>query len=315
MNFSLFRWYNDRIARVLVAPWRHFPTTGNARCAVVSNSIICTNDIPAKSTPLTTIYILIDPETKKVRYVGQTVRPLEERLRDHLKDKNKNHRTCWIRSLKNRGLTPSIHLVENVIGNNWQEREQYWIAYYRSIGAPLVNGTDGGDGRNGSVQSEEERTKKSISLKGRIVSDETCKNISKSLTGKIMPDKTRAKIRDKLKLLWDDPNYRNRIIPALKAKTGTVEFRRKLSDGKKRLWADPAYRAKQTAARMGRVCSEETKKKMSAVWDIPENRAKYTALRVGRAQTAETRAKRSAAIKAKRHDPEYRATQMKARSK
>lgn len=43
----------------------------------------------------TIIYVLKDPETKEIRYVGKTVSSLQKRLKQHIYDtkKSKNHRS------------------------------------------------------------------------------------------------------------------------------------------------------------------------------------------------------------------------------
>lgn len=101
------------------------------------------------------IYVLKDPRSGKVRYVGKTVRPLNERLKRHLKEKNLHTRKFnWIRSLKAIGLVPVIELVEICSISNWESREQSWITYYKKYGHELTNSTDGGDGSNGCDPSQ-----------------------------------------------------------------------------------------------------------------------------------------------------------------
>jgi hypothetical protein len=91
------------------------------------------------------IYSLVDPETKQVRYIGKTNNP-SRRIYDHLHAQGKTHRHRWIASLMSKKLPPEIQIIEEVAISSWQEREQYWIAFYRGQGADLVNGTDGGEG-------------------------------------------------------------------------------------------------------------------------------------------------------------------------
>lgn len=92
------------------------------------------------------IYFLSEPDTGDIRYIGKTIRP-EGRLRNHINDRSKCHRTNWIKSLAHRGLEPVMTIVEEIRGDwPWQESERYWIAYAKSHGCRLVNSTDGGDG-------------------------------------------------------------------------------------------------------------------------------------------------------------------------
>lgn len=92
------------------------------------------------------IYVLKDPETGEVRYVGKTKRSLKVRLKGHLKDKSKNYKCAWIYSLKTRNLLPTIESIERTSDESWQEREMYWIQYYKELRARLTNSNRGGAG-------------------------------------------------------------------------------------------------------------------------------------------------------------------------
>ena len=134
------------------------------------------------------IYALRDPETGLIRYIGKSVRP-SERLRNHMNDSSKCHRTNWLQSLKCKGLCPELLILEeieifrddhpsNMPMWDWQYSERYWIATARRLGWPLVNGTNGGDGVEGL--SEESRSKIRKAWIGRRHSDETKKKIGAS---------------------------------------------------------------------------------------------------------------------------------------
>lgn len=132
------------------------------------------------------IYTLSDPLTKEVRYVGKSVNP-KKRLDNHLHIKKKAHCSCWIQSLKNKDLKPIFSIIEITDKENWIDREQYWIAYYKQQGANLTNHSIGGEGQTGTKQSQESNLKRSISLKGRKLgsySEERKKAISNGLKGR-----------------------------------------------------------------------------------------------------------------------------------
>jgi hypothetical protein len=122
------------------------------------------------NTPIS-IYGLIDPRTKLVRYVGWTYRTLEIRLIEHISDakgnkpKSKNHRCNWIRSLLRENLDPEIILLEESTYSKMEEKESFWIKYYGREN--LVNGTDGGEGNLGWCPTAEQRQKASEKLKGK----------------------------------------------------------------------------------------------------------------------------------------------------
>lgn len=100
------------------------------------------------------IYVLCDPETNEVRYVGWTTRP-QTRLKVHCREIGNTHRHHWIASLRERRLKPVMEIVYTVKDTErWQDAECEWIAYYRGIGTKLTNGTDGGQGALGRPASE-----------------------------------------------------------------------------------------------------------------------------------------------------------------
>lgn len=123
-----------------------------------------------------TVYVLVDPRTHLIRYVGQTVHFLG-RLHKHQNGKAGGHRGNWIRTLIAEGLNCEGIIVEEGLSNvEADEWEQRWIALGRASGWPLTNLTDGGGGASGYVFPEEVKAKISannrIALKGRKISPE-----------------------------------------------------------------------------------------------------------------------------------------------
>lgn len=91
------------------------------------------------------IYGLKDPIKNKIRYIGKSDNPIQ-RYKHHLySNYNNTKKECWIKSLKNKGLLPHLIIIEIVNKDSWQEREKYWIRFYKTKN-DLVNGTDGGEG-------------------------------------------------------------------------------------------------------------------------------------------------------------------------
>lgn len=114
---------------------------------------------------ITYIYVLRDPETDEIRYVGKAV-DIERRMYVHLTDATDTHKARWIQTLKARGLKPRVDVVDTILGGEegvWQEREKYWISYFREMGCDLTNTTEGGEGGLGVVRPD--YVKKAISKK------------------------------------------------------------------------------------------------------------------------------------------------------
>jgi hypothetical protein len=110
----------------------------------------------------TIIYGLVDPLTNELRYVGKTVKRLPKRLVDHIaaakRSRTKRHCLAWIAGLLLNGRAPEIFALETVpAGECWIEAEQFWIAYWRFVGADLCNLTIGGEGAPGARKSAAER--------------------------------------------------------------------------------------------------------------------------------------------------------------
>jgi len=92
------------------------------------------------------IYALIDPDSKKIRYIGKSIRP-KQRLDNQMNDVSGCHRSHWLQQLKSQGKRPyQIILQELDDSENWQEWEISWIRHGKNAGWPLTNNTDGGDG-------------------------------------------------------------------------------------------------------------------------------------------------------------------------
>lgn len=113
---------------------------------------------------MTTIYALCDPMTHEIRYVGKTYKTVKHRLATHCSDKRNTHRANWVRSLK--PLKPEILELELIGDDEWVEAEQFWIAYFKTLGAKLTNLTKGGEGCVGYTPTPETLLKMSAVQKG-----------------------------------------------------------------------------------------------------------------------------------------------------
>ena len=94
----------------------------------------------------TFIYILQDPTTLNVRYVGKSKNP-QRRYSSHLwaKPKVKYHSYYWIQKLLKQGLKPIMTVIDEIEGD-WQWLEKYWISQFKQWGFNLTNITSGGEG-------------------------------------------------------------------------------------------------------------------------------------------------------------------------
>jgi hypothetical protein len=89
------------------------------------------------------IYGLADPVTNELRYIGWTKNP-KRRRRQHLAAiTGTDEKAIWTRELAANGMAPEFFCIE-ANPFDWEEAEQFWIEYFRVIGASLFNRHQGG---------------------------------------------------------------------------------------------------------------------------------------------------------------------------
>lgn len=121
-------------------------------------------------------------------------------------------------------------LVDNLSEEEAFEKEKYYISYYRKLGHPLTNISDGGEGSSGWYDklSEEEKMKH--------------KEISKSFLGKTHSEETKQKMRESMTGLKHNfseegmaslKKHVKEREPYWKGKHLSEESRKKISDARK----------------------------------------------------------------------------------
>jgi hypothetical protein len=175
------------------------------------------------------IYILTEPETGEVRYVGVTWGTLRKRRGCHIREARRGHHShkChWTRQLLNQGLEPAIELLE--VTEHWREREVFWIAHYRQLGARLTNLADGGKGPQGCRMPPEEKAKRSAAMKGRKFSPEHRAAISRGQMGREVAPATREKIAASQTGRCEAPEAIAKRSEALRGVAKSAEHREKI---------------------------------------------------------------------------------------
>lgn len=122
---------------------------------------------------ITYIYALLD-EHNNIRYIGKS-NNVKHRFNIHLKEakKKRTHKEKWINSMLENNIKPNYIILDECLSSDWILFEQYWIDQTKAWGFSLTNGTSGGEGSNG--------------FKGKTHSNET-----------------KNKIRNKLKLYYNN---------------------------------------------------------------------------------------------------------------
>lgn len=147
------------------------------------------------------IYVLIDPVTNEVVYVGRTKMP-ERRKTNH--------------TIKN----TEFEIIEET--TDWVESEKFWISYFKFLGAKLKNVSPGGyDVSKVTKEKQSEKRKgdkhprygKPVSLEQRLKQSKSHKgNLAKEkhpFWGKPRSEETKFKIAKKLGSKFSDDQIRS----------------------------------------------------------------------------------------------------------
>lgn len=211
------------------------------------------------------IYVLEDPRTGEVRYVGKTCNP-HSRLRYHCKAsslQSNSHRSNWIRGLLADGVRPAFRVIDAGMGTGHGLAERAWIREYRRRGARLVNSTDGGEGVSGFRRRPESNELNRIAQTGRKPSEETRAKMSAARSGKPRSEATRAKMAGILAARNASHEQRAATSAYHRGRPKTAEQREKI---RKALIGRPRPRdvvEKSAAAIRGRKHTPEAREKMS----------------------------------------------------
>lgn len=212
------------------------------------------------------IYSLHCPETRKPRYVGKCTN-VKQRLAAHIakaKGGHTNHHCAhWIRTLLDRGLRPTIHIVEEIpAGGDWQSAEAAAIKRFRDEGHDLTNLTGGGDGFADLPKDVLLRRGKSRS---KWLADPVnkAKHLATCGASHSRPD-AKENHSAGAKSAWADPVKREKMLAGMR----TPEALARRSEASKRRQADPEFAARHREI-MKRISSEpEGRERMRKARDI-----------------------------------------------
>jgi hypothetical protein len=309
-------------------------------------TLIAEADCPGK---IIFIYALVDPITKKRRYVGKT-NDIPQRLRAHESEAKytRTRKSNWIRGLQKLGMRPEIECLDTIPpGGDWIEAEIRWIALGRSEGWGLLNVSDGGDDIPAAAHSPEARIKAAAARKaskrwrtaiaaghakrrGVKLSEEHKAKIGAGNRGKKLSAEHVARLREFNKGKKPSPQTFSAAAAVHKGSKHSEEHKDKqrqamllqresVSEKQRNNWLDPEYRKRVTANMIGNVPSPETREKLAqtskSTWSDPTVREKRTAGIRAAMSTPEWSAKRSEIQKRLWSDPEFRARMKAARNK
>lgn len=141
----------------------------------------------------TFIYVLIDPNTNLVRYVGKSNNPKRRYYKHCYRSKKNTHKVNWINSLLDENKKPVLNIIDEVPVNDWIFWESYWISQLKIWGFNLTNHTGGGDGATFANSGSFKKGQKAWNY-GKNLSDEAKEHLRQCNLGKKASKKTRDKM-------------------------------------------------------------------------------------------------------------------------
>jgi quinol monooxygenase YgiN len=212
----------------------------------------------------TEIYVLKD-EHGRVRYVGKSSHCVKKRFSRHLADARDGavqHKACWIRGMMQRGMLPTLEMIDKVDGDGC-DAERKWIEFFRAAGVNLTNLTDGGEGIAGYKYSDKRKAEHSAMLKeywstrehhskGRRAPDHVVAAMVAANTGRKLSLETREKLSEARKgIVFSDEHRRKLSESHSGARHGNygkslqAETRRKIAESVKKAHAEGRCAAPQ----------------------------------------------------------------------
>lgn len=192
----------------------------------------------------TNIYILIDPITNLVRYVGKA-NNISQRYKAHLNRARNHqiHKKRWIASLRSKGLKPIIEVIDVVPIDEWVFWESYWIGQFKAWGFNLINYTYGGDGSTFANQTSFKKGNKAWNDTNTFINCKQC-----GVPFKICPANEEHKSYCSMKCYGESKKGIN-ISPATNFKEGHIPWNKGIKG--------------YSLSTKGRKHTEEAKRKMS----------------------------------------------------
>lgn len=207
------------------------------------------------ATKPTFIYGLIDPRNQQLRYVGKTVLAPQRRTDVHRlrarAEPHKRHSMAWILGLEREGLKPEIEILETIEpGGNWVEAEQFWIAYFRMVGANLCNHSAGGEGQTGVKQSPE------------TIAKRVMRGPRNPRFGKPLPPEHRDALNAGRDRFYKDQAAVARLNEKRKKTMSSPAHVERMKKQNARLLSDPEYKAALDAKRTEAARRPESRKRV-----------------------------------------------------
>jgi len=203
------------------------------------------------------IYMLTFPSEKS--YIGQTIRDIEERLKEHqyassgcVAVYNAIQKYGWEKVKKDWYEVPDEDL---------NKHEELMVEVLGTLSPGGYNLKEGG-GASGKP-SEETKQKIREAKTGTTHTEETKKKMSEAQTGRILSDEHRKKLGEAQTGKTHTEETKKKLMEAQTGKTHTKETKKKMSEAQTGRILSDEHRKKLGEAQTGKTHTKESKKKMS----------------------------------------------------
>lgn len=95
----------------------------------------------------TFIYALICPFEGNIKYIGKANNPIR-RAKDHMFDIRgmTPEKIEWVGKMRKHKKKPILEILDEVLIEEWEFWEGWWMAYFKSFGLKLINSNRAGNG-------------------------------------------------------------------------------------------------------------------------------------------------------------------------
>lgn len=150
------------------------------------------------------IYGLVCPDTNVIKYIGKTKNGIK-RIKGHWRDNKKskltgsyNKKQCWVFGLKKNNKKFLVQYLDYAKTNEeLNEKEMYWISFYKNLGLTLLNCTNGGENVVTHVYTAEEKVELSKRTKEAMWRPDIRKNYLEGRKNRIVPSKYKSRSKEK----------------------------------------------------------------------------------------------------------------------
>lgn len=149
--------------------------------------------------------------------------------------------------------------------------ERQRIAYYRGLGADLLNRTDGGEGPTGLRLSEEAKAKISAARKGKVLSAEHRAKLAEGQRRRFSRPEELQKLKERNRGRKASPETIEKRAAKLRGRKMSEEFCRAIGDRMRGRKTSEETRAKLREANLGKKMPEDSKLRRRAT--NPHNKA------------------------------------------